>query len=526
MIKEIYKIEDVRDKVSRGLESIAQPVTQTLGPKGKNVLFETTNGDRILTNDGITIAKNISVKDPVEDSIVEIVKEGSMRTNLEAGDGTTSTVLLANVLVKEGFKLLDEGYSWIEVRDAFNKSANKLVSNIEGVKKDVETDQDLEYVARISANNDEEIAKDVVDIAKTAGETGVVVIDRNNSTKTEVVKDLGFMLRTKGYFEPLYPVGSTPSVEYKNVPVLLTDTRLYYKEDCEHIIRVAKQAGFDSIVVVARDFIGESPNVFITNHQRGNMNILLVKDERCGETTCTSMADLALYLGGKVISEKAGKLVSKLTKEDFVTVSKVASEPDKTLFTPVTTATKELEKVVEELKKEFEKDRDNEEVKNRLAALTTGVVTVKIGGATDLEARERAFRYEDAVNATRAAMRQGYVAGGGTTILNSYKAEEHDELVKSTMKRYTEAILGQLATNCGEHPGTVINEVKSTGKGYNALTNEYVDLIEEGIIEPFLVSKQSILNSTSVANMILSIGDFVLADREEYENERGNKSGD
>lgn len=520
MSKIVYERKDVRDKILSGLEFISKPVISTLSPKGHNIVIETDKGGHIMTNDGVTIAKNISSKDPIENTIVEIVKEASLRTNGEAGDGTTTTVLLSDVLIKEALKLLDEGYSWIEIRNTLNKFGNDIIKIIEKDKIIVKNDKGLKEIAITSSNSDPDVAKYVLEAITVAREEGMIFLEGNPKPGiTEVVKDIGFMIKSGVMYQELMQNGKN-GVIYKDAPVLITDKKLYYAEEAETILRTAVKAGHKNVVVVAREFMGEAVNTFIANHTRGVINVMLVRDPNITDKDNPTLYDLGVYLRAKVFTDKNGSIVNKLTDKDFTIVSQVYSDPLKTLFTPKVAGSKELKDRIASIKEELEKDKDNQTLKSRLASLTTGVVTIKIGGQTETEVREKVYRYEDAVNACRAAMRYGYLVGGGTSLLRAYRGlQGYPDAYNGMFKRYCEAVLKQIAINCDKHPETVINTVLSkTGKyGYNALSDTYEDLLKAGVVDPFQVIKMAILNSISVTNIIISVNHYIINDIEDGE---------
>ena len=527
MDKQIFKREDINDKILSGLDFIAKPVISTLSPRGSNVLIEMEDGTHLLTNDGVTIAKNISSKDQIEETVISIIKEASLRTNAEAGDGTTTTILLSRVLIKESLKLLNEGYSWIDIRNELNSFGEKLLKEIEKYKIEVKDDKGLKEIAITSANNDVEIAKYVMEAVSVAREDGMIFLEGNNKPGiTEVVKDLGFLIKNGVMYQEL--LGGKSSVLFKDTPVLLTDKKLYYSEEAETILRSAVKAGYKSVVIVARDFMGEALNTLIANHIKDVIQVMLVKDVNITDKDNPTLYDLATYIGAKVFTEKSGSLVNKLTETDFTMVNQVFSDIGKTLFTPKTSGSKELKDRIKMLKEELEKDKENKDVKARLASLTTGVVTIRVGGHTPMEVREKVYRYEDAVNACRSAMRYGYLTGGGTSLLRAYTALQGHigtSIYAPMFKKYCESIIRQIAINCGKHEETVIEKVKE-GKGsfgYNALSDKYEDLLKAGIVDPFQVIKLAVLNSISVTNTIVSINHFVINNIEEHDQD--NKDG-
>lgn len=518
MNKIIYKYSEIKDKIYHAIETISAPIIGTLSPRGSNVIFEDDKGNQFTSNDGVSIARNISVEDPVENVIVQIIKHSALKTNSEAGDGTSTSILLSRNLIKAGLKLIDEGWNPIMLKKEFEKFATKLKERVGEFVIKIKDDKDLKNIATISANNDGVIASDIVRVVKVTGEDGMVFIEPSASGETEIVEDIGFMIN-QGMLVPELRNNPTRFVaSYKDVPILITDKRLYYEEEAETILSTVISAGYNSVVVVARDFIGKSVNTFVANHVKGNIQVLLVKDPSVSDTNNEVFQDLAAYVGGKVISEKTGSLVNKLTIEDFCIVNSVFSDNTKTLITPKQKTSKELKERIEALRKDLEQSKNKPEekqLKKRLSSLTNGVVTIKVGGATPMEVMERIYRYEDAVNATREAMKEGYVVGGGVTLLRAFKSSDYNPELVSTFKKFCEAPIRQIVINCGKHEDTVIKEIfesKNKNFGYNALTDTFEDILKSGVIEPFKVVTQTIENSISVTNVIISSSFLIVND--------------
>jgi len=515
MDKIVYKRNEVRDKILSGLDFLVKPVVSTLSPRGTNVVVETERGDHFLTNDGAVIARNISSKDSIENTVIEIVKEASLRTNAEAGDGTTTTVLLSSVLIKESLRMLEDGVSWIDIRKVLDDFADKLVTKLEKTKIKVKNGRGLLDIATTSANNDKEIGKYVMDAMTVAKEEGLVFIKPNSKPNTtEVVKDLGFMVRGGVIYQELMD-NSKGRVVFKDSVVLLTDKTIYYPEEAQTILKAAIKSGSKSIVIVAKDFMGEALDMLITNHAKGVMAVMLVKypEENV-------LYDLATYIGSKVFTDKTGSIVTKLTENDLTRVNQAFSDKMKTLFTPKVAATKGLLQLIKRVKNDLEKDKNNDKLKSRLSSLTTGVVTINVGGNTPIEVNEKIYRYEDAINATRAAMKDGYLPGGGIAILKAFNEKDCPTGFIPMFKHYTESVLRQIATNCGKHTDSVVEQVKtlSNGNGYNAMNDKYENLIMAGIVDPFLAVKLAIMNSIAVTNIIISINYYITNDKDETED--------
>lgn len=514
MDKTINTYEEVREKILRGANTISDPIKQTLSPKGRNVLLQHDRGGFALTNDGVTIAKQIQVSDPTENAVIDIIRQASLRTNDVAGDGTSTSVVLSQLIIKEGLKLIDEGKSWVEVRDMFTHIEKSLIKGLKKQVIPIKSNSDIENIARISSNNDKEIAKNITKVNKVTGQDGMIFIEPSLNKETELVEDLGFMIKSGILYQELLKKAGTHSISYTDVPVLVTDKRIYYPEEAEGILRVIVKAGYSSVVIVARDIIGEAVNTFLTNHQEGVVNVMLVSDPLATEKSNVSLQDLSSYLGGKVISDKTGNLVDRLKIEDFILANKVFQDGNKTLITPKNSAGKELNDLIQYLRDEIKKDKKDKDSVRRLSSLTNGIVTIKVGGSTPMEVNEKIFRYEDAVNATRSAIKEGYVVGGGIGLLNAFNPKDYTNEGLKIAQKYSEAIVRQIATNCGKHPDTVLENIRKKGGnfGYNAVTDKYQDLMKANVIDPFEVLKMSVENSISVAKIIISIGYYVMND--------------
>jgi chaperonin GroEL len=504
--KFIFREQDVRDKVMSGLDKISLPVIETIGPQGKNVLFENNAGVVTLTNDGVTIAREISVQDPVENAVIEIIKDASKRTNQEAGDATSTTILYARTLVQRAQELRRKGLSHKAITTLFNTVADKLVSRLAKLKRVVK-DKDTSYeVAFISANNDAEVAKNVAETIETAGLDGMIFLDFSQDEHTIIDKQSGFRVPNGMIYQNLYADVSRPVAQYEKMPVIIFDKQLYYADDAEHILRVATELGYKTVCVVAKNFVGDAPNTFVANHAQGTIKVVLTKIE-----DDVQLEDLAVYLGGHVVSESAGRRVDSIGPLDFVVAESVYADPQKVLIKNMDES-KELKARVSGIKDELKKDKENKTFKDRLASLTNGIVNLKIGGRTHSEAREKVYRYEDAINAVRAAQRDGFLVGGGLSIYNAFVESDYkgrDEL--ETARLLARASLERLA----ENSAIDLDYSQISGEvGLNALTGKYENLLKAGVIEPYKATEMAIKNAVSVANILASIGTFVLTEYE------------
>lgn len=521
MSKIIKTYDEARHHIIKGVSLIADPVIQTLSPSGGNVMFEDSYGNISVTKDGVTVAKQIESDDPIEDKVIDMVRFAALRSNGEAGDGTTTATLLTKVLIMEGMRLLENGMSRRELKENLMKMADKLLSHLELKKIEVTDEEQLKQIARISANSDDEIADDVIEVIKSAGQDGLVLIEQNHKPETEVIIEPGFLLnKPLAYPELVQNRGSSSIME--KVPVLVTDKRLYYEEEAETILRVALESGHKKLVIVAADFIGKTPNFFLANHTQGVIELILVK-EADGEV----LSDLATYLGGNVVSEKSGSLVDNLSPEQFILSDKVFSDRRRTILTSQSPDNEEVQERISSLRKEIDDTDDSEELEKRLAALTNGTVTVKVGGFSPVEIQEKLYRYDDSIKATREAQKNGYVVGGGLTLLSLFNENDWDTTMLPVVKKYCEASVRQIAENSDKHPGTVLEKIKelstliydSENYGYNAQTDEYGNLLEAGVIDPYKVTELAIQNSISVTVALLTSGYIIVNDNKKEEND-------
>lgn len=516
MIKQVRHYSEVQNRIVKAVDTITDPIKQTISPKGGNVLFEKPSGEIVVTNDGVTIAKSIEAEDGFEKAIINVIKQSALKTNSQAGDGTSTTILLSSILVKEGLKLVENGMNQMDVVAEYKDFADKMKGRLKKMAKTVKTDEDLHAIAKISANNDGSIAENVVKTVKVAGEDGMVFLESSNSADTEIVEDTGFIIE-KGMFTPELANQPNGSATYIDVPVLITDKRIYYAQEAESILNTCLKNGYREVVIIAKDFIGEALPFFVANHAKGVIRSLLVKDLNVEKTNGVSLDDLAVYLGGEVISERSGSIVDNLQIENFVIARRVFADGVKTILSrdknePNPELDARIKNVKSELKKLGDTDSDEQrELKRRLASLTNGVVTIRIGGSTPIEVQEKVFRYEDAVSATRAAMKDGYLIGGGISVWRAFHECKFKGEMSKVFRKVAEANIRQIAENCGLHGDTVLDTIvelsateQNQNVGYNALTDQFSDLLEDGVIDPYKVTEMAIDNAVSIAGAIIS----------------------
>ena len=514
--KLVYHYDDILGDIESAVDIIMNPVAQTMSPKGGNVIYEDHNGHQHVTNDGFTIVKNLFLKDPVKNAIIEIIKSASIQTNLAAGDGTSSTVLQSGILIKEGLRLVKNGKNQIDVKNTFEKFGNELIDILSKETKQIKNDKELEFISLVSSSNDKEISDTVVKVIKFVGKDGQVMIEPSYSDKTEIVEDNGYVTSSGVFAQEL--LQENGHVKYDDIPVLVTDKRLYYKAEAESILKTVKDSGYNSLVIIASDFLNEAINFFIANHNAGKINLVLIK-----ETDTKIITDIATYIGVDVISEKTGNVVDDITIEQFGLAKSIFGGVDKVIISRFPEKNKKLDTRIKTLREELKEIGDKEslkykDVERRIASLTRGMATIKVGGRTPLEVNEKIHRYEDAINAARVAMQEGYLVGGGISMYHAFrKLSDYGEF-NEVFRKVCSANLEQICKNCGTLPSFVydgIEKSKSKTVGYNALTGELSDMLKDGVIEPFLVTKNVINNAISIANVIISSRYLMLNDIEE-----------
>jgi len=519
MAKKIYTYDEHKEDIINAIDLIADPIRQTISPKGANVVFDKGFEGVQVTNDGVTIAKSINVEDELQNAVINIIKQSSLQTNNKAGDGTSTTILLSSVLSKEGLSLVDKGYSRREIQDNFNRFGNLLKKAIEEQKLTVKSDKDLGYIANISANNDSEIAKDTVKIVKKMGEHGQLILEGSHVSETEIIEDSGFAINSPMFSPEFSNVSGGVFADYKGVAVLITDKNIYHEKEAEKILTVCQENDIKEIVIVAKNFTGDAFNMLAYNHTQGNFKVLLIKDPS-GEAEKDFLDDLATYLGGDKFKNTSGSM-QQLTYKDFVFAKRIISNQEKTTIVRKEEVNIELTQRISNLEKEITKLKDAkspraEVIKSRLALLTTGIVTVKAGGRSAAEVREKLYRYEDSISATQSARKHGYLVGGGLAIKNAFDAISSDFTEPEYYNVYTQvctANIRQIAENSGKNPNEVlksINESKAKNFGYNSLTDSFGNLLKQGVVDPYEVTQDSIANAISIANIIISTRTYII----------------
>ena len=523
MAKEILFNEDARRALGRGVDALANAVKVTLGPKGRNVVLEKKYGAPTITNDGVTIAKEIELEDHFENMGAQLVKEVATKTNDVAGDGTTTATLLAQAIVREGMRNVVAGANPMIIKKGIEAAVKKLVEEIKNSSKKVEGKDAIAQVAAISSG-DEEIGQLIADAMEKVGKDGVITVEESKTmmTNLNVVEGMQF---DRGYISPYMVTDADKMEAVLDDPfILLTDKKVSSIADIMPILEQIVKSG-RPLAIIAEDVDGEALATIVVNKLRGTFKALAVKAPGFGDRRKAMLEDIAILTGATVISEDVGRKLESVTFEDLGTARQIRSTKEETTIVDGAGDKQAIEYRVAQIKKQIEEstsDFDKEKLQERLAKLSGGVAVIEIGAATEVEMKEKKLRIEDALNATRAAVEEGIVAGGGTTfvdilpVLNDIKAEGDVKVGVEIVKRAIEEPVRQIAQNAGQEGSVIVDAVKKAGKGvgFNALTNEFVDMIKAGIVDPAKVVRSALQNAASIAAMILTT-ETLVADKPE-----------
>ena len=523
MAKEILFDEDARRALSRGVDALANAVKVTLGPKGRNVVLEKKFGAPTITNDGVTIAKDIELEDHFENMGAQLVKEVATKTNDVAGDGTTTATLLAQAIVREGLKNVVAGANPMIIKKGIEAAVAKLVDEIKNNAKKVEGKEAITQVAAISSG-DAEIGQLIADAMEKVGNDGVITVEESKTmtTNLKVVEGMQF---DRGYISPYMVTDADKMEAIMDDPyILITDRKISSIQDILPILEQVVKQG-KSLVIVAEDVDGEALATIVVNKLRGTFKALAVKAPGFGDRRKAMLEDIAILTGGTVISEELGRKLESATFADLGHARQIRATKEETTIVEGSGDKDEIKDRVAMIRKQIEStksDFDKEKLQERLAKLAGGVAVIEIGAATEVEMKEKKLRIEDALNATRAAVEEGIVAGGGTTFidiqsaLNDVQAEGDAKVGVEIVKRAIEEPVRQIANNAGQEGSVVAEAVKKSDKGigFNALTNEYVDMIKAGIVDPAKVVRSALQNAASIAAMILTT-ETLVADKPE-----------
>lgn len=525
MAKQILFDEEARRALGRGVDALANAVKVTLGPKGRNVVLDKKFGAPTITNDGVTIARDIELEDPFENMGAQLVKEVATKTNDIAGDGTTTATLLAQAMIHEGMKNVAAGANPMIIKKGIDEAVKTLVEEIKTKAKKVEGQADIAQVATISSAN-EETGNLIAEAMEKVGKDGVITVEESKTMRTNLSVKEGMQF-DRGYISP-YLVTDTDKMEaaLDDPYILITDRKISAINDILPILEQVVKAG-KQLAIIAEDVDGEALTTIVVNKLRGTFKALAVKAPGFGDRRKAMLQDIATLTGGTVISEELGRKLDSVTLADFGQAHKMVSTKDETTIIGGKGDKDAIAERVVQIKQQISQttsDFDREKLQERLAKLSGGVAVIEIGAATEVEMKDKKYRIEDALNATRAAVEEGIVAGGGTTFLDILPAldkleVEGDEKVGvNIVKRAIEEPVRQIAQNAGLEGSVVVENVKKagTGIGFNALKNEYVDMLQAGIVDPAKVTRSALQNAASIASMVLTT-ETLVADKPEKE---------
>ncbi|QGZ89041.1 chaperonin GroEL [Microcystis aeruginosa] len=528
MAKSIIYNEDARRALEKGMDLLAEAVAVTLGPKGRNVVLEKKFGAPQIVNDGITIAKEIELEDHIENTGVALIRQAASKTNDVAGDGTTTATVLAHAIVKEGLRNVAAGANPISLKKGIDKAADFLVSQIAKHSKPVEDSKAIAQVGAISAGNDDEVGQMIASAMDKVGKEGVISLEEGKSMTTELEITEG-MRFDKGYISP-YFVTDTERMEcvFEDPAILITDKKIGLVQDLVPILEQVARQG-KPLVIIAEDIEKEALATLVVNRLRGVLNVTAVKAPGFGDRRKAMLEDIAVLTGGQVISEDAGLKLETTKIDSLGTARRITMNKDTTTIVAegndvaVKTRCEQIRRQIEETDSSY----DKEKLQERLAKLAGGVAVIKVGAATETEMKDRKLRLEDAINATKAAVEEGIVPGGGTTLahlapqLETWAKEtlHHEELTGALIvSRAIAAPLKRIAENAGQNGAVIAERVKEKpfNVGYNAATGEFSDMFEAGIVDPAKVTRSALQNAASIAGMVLTT-ECIVVDKPEKE---------
>ena len=515
MAKDILYGSDARSKMETGINKLADTVKVTLGPKGRNVVLERAYGSPLITNDGVTIAREIELEDKAENMGAQLLREVATKTNDVAGDGTTTATLLAQAIIKAGLKNLAAGSNPMILQKGIKKAVAKTIESLKKQSVKIESKEKIANVASVSAG-DEEIGKLISEAMEKVGNDGVITVEESKSmgTTLEVVEGMQF---DRGYVSS-YMVTDTEKMiaELDNPYILITDKKITNIQDILPVLEQIVQSG-KALLIIAEDIEGEAMATLVVNKLRGTFNCVAVKAPGFGDRRKAMLEDIAILTGGTVVSSDLGYELKDTTIDMLGSAQKVKVEKENTVIVKGAGDDEKIKERVKQLRAQYEEsesDFDREKLQERLAKLSGGVAVVQVGAATETELKEKKLRIEDALNATRAAVEEGIIAGGGVALIDTIEdvkplldeTEGDEKTGVMIILRALEEPLRQIAENAGKEGSVIVSAVleKEKGMGYDALHDKYVDMIKEGIVDPTKVTRSALQNAASVAAMVLT----------------------
>jgi len=530
--KDVKFNTDARNRMLRGVNILADAVKVTLGPKGRNVVIEKSFGAPRITKDGVSVAKEIELEDKFENMGAQMVKEVASRTNDEAGDGTTTATVLAQAIIKEGMKSVAAGMNPMDLKRGIDLATSKVVAHIKAAARDVTDSDEVAQVGTISANGEKEIGRQIADAMQKVGNDGVITVEENKGleTETEVVEGMQF---DRGYLSPYFVTNPDKMVaELEDAIVLLHEKKLSSLQPMVPLLEQVIQSG-KPLLIIAEDVEGEALATLVVNKLRGGLKIAAVKAPGFGDRRKAMLQDIAILTGGQVISEDLGMKLENVTMDMLGTAKRISITKDETTIVDGHGEKAEIEARVSQIRQQIEEttsDYDREKLQERVAKLAGGVAVIRVGGMTEVEVKERKDRVDDALNATRAAVQEGVVVGGGVALvqgakaLDGLKGENADQDAGiAIIRKALEAPLRQIAENSGVDGSVVAGKIRESSDlsfGFNAQTEEYGDMFKFGVIDPAKVVRTALEDAASVAGLLITT-EAMVADKPQKEGAAG-----
>jgi len=516
MAKQIQFSHDARTSLKRGVDKLADAVKVTLGPRGRNVVLDKKFGSPTITNDGVTIAKEVELEDPYENMGAQLCKEVAEKTHDSAGDGTTTATLLAQAIIEEGLKHVTAGVNPMYLKRGLDKAAKIVIAKIHEYSKEIKNQEEIAQIATISANNDPEIGKIIADAMQSVSNEGIINVEEAKSIESSLEKVEGMQF-DRGYISPYFATNTDKMIaELEDAYILIYDKKISAVKDILPILQEISQTGKPALII-AEDIEGEALAALVVNRLRGSLNVCAVKAPGFGDRRKAMLEDIAISTGGTVISEEIGRKLETATLEDLGTARKVIIDKDNTIIREGQGDDASIKSRIAQIKQQVEaatSDYDKEKLQERLAKLSSGVAVIKIGATTETEMKEKKARVDDALHATRAAVEEGIVSGGGTTLIHAAKAlanfpsDIHEEKVGANiLMKALEKPAYQIAFNAGEEGAVIVEKLKNATDvhfGYNAHKNVFTDLFAAGVIDPAKVVRSAVQNAVSISGLFLT----------------------
>lgn len=512
--KEIKFSDSARNKLYEGVKQLNDAVKVTMGPRGRNVLIQKSYGAPAITKDGVSVAKEVELADPIANMGAQLVKEVASKTADAAGDGTTTATVLAHSIFKEGLRNITAGANPIEVKRGMDKASEAIIAELKKASKKVGGKDEIAQVATISANSDDKIGKLIAEAMEKVGKDGVITVEEAKGINDElsVVEGMQF---DRGYLSPYFVTNADKmTTQLENAYVLLTDKKISSMKDILPLLEATMKGG-KPLLIIAEDIEGEALTTLVVNKLRGVLNIAAVKAPGFGDRRKEMLKDIATLTGGQVISEELGKTLENAEISDLGQAARIVIDKDNTTIVDGKGKSSEVKDRIAQIKTQIQattSDYDKEKLQERLAKLSGGVAVIKVGAASEVEMKEKKDRVDDALSATKAAVEEGIVIGGGAALIRATQKVNlklsGDELIGyEIIRRAIKAPLAQIAMNAGYDAGVVVNEVENNKKesfGFNASNGTYVDMFKEGIIDPLKVARVALQNAVSVSSLLLT----------------------